>query len=413
MVVALVAVTIVAFALPLTPSTADASDPTGPPVLVVADGLSATLYSQAQTVASALAQAAPTPTSQASASSQSLHGFSVAALVPRPLLIEAARVLVQGALASPEGQQSLVMQLQQPVRFTVHEGGFDFTVFSTRPSVGAALAALGVEYNPYDQIVPPPETSLTAGLHVFVERATVINLRVGGDGPGRVYTHAETVVDVLAEQGVQLSAGDRVTPDLSTPLRDGLIISVTVVSAVIEFEDTPLPFRTIYRDDPSLPQGEYAVVREGVDGFVRREYAVAYENGEEVGRELLAEAVVAPTHRIVAQGTAAVAAAVAAPVASEGDPQCARTLSVWATWYTAASAGGYGRTATGTTVRKGTVAVDPRVIPLGTGMYIPGYGYGTAEDTGGAVIGNIIDLGYGPDDVKDWRSGWVEICILS
>jgi len=56
--------------------------------------------------------------------------------------------------------------------------------------------------------------------------------------------------------------------------------------------------------------------------------------------------------------------------------------------------------------------VDPSVIPLGTRMYIPGYGYGTAEDTGGAVIGNIIDLGYGPNDVQDWRSGWLDICIL-
>ncbi len=105
---------------------------------------------------------------------------------------------------------------------------------------------------------------------------------------------------------------------------------------------------------------------------------------------------------------------VAAPAgAPDGELQCARTLTVWATWYTAASAGGSGRTATGTTVRKGTVAVDPSVIPLGTRMYIPGYGYGVAEDTGGAVIGNIIDLGYGANDVKDWRSGWLEICILN
>jgi 3D (Asp-Asp-Asp) domain-containing protein len=45
-------------------------------------------------------------------------------------------------------------------------------------------------------------------------------------------------------------------------------------------------------------------------------------------------------------------------------------------------------------------------------MYIPGYGYGTAEDTGGAVVGDIIDLGYGLNDVKDWRTGRVDICIL-
>lgn len=123
----------------------------------------------------------------------------------------------------------------------------------------------------------------------------------------------------------------------------------------------------------------------------------------------------APDHEIIVRGTALAAAAVAAPAPSvpSGDPNCARTLTVWATWYTAASAGGSGVTATGTSVQKGTVAVDPRVIPLGTSMYIPGYGYGVAEDTGGGIIGNIIDLGYGPSDVWDWGTRWVDICILS
>lgn len=413
MVVTLVAVAVIAFALPLTRSTAGAHDPAGAPALVVADGLSATLYSQAQMVANALTQAAPTPTSQAPAPSQSLDRFPAAALVPRPLLTASIHVLLQGALAGPEGQQSLIMQLQEPVRFTLYEEGFHSAVFSTRPTVGSALAALGVEYNLHDQIMPPPETHLTAGLHVFVQRAAVVILSVGADEPSRVYTHAETVAGVLAEQGVQLSEADRVTPDLSTRLRDGLVISMTVVNEIIEFEDTPIPFRTIYRNDLSLPQGEYAVVGEGVDGFVRREYSVVYENGEEISWRLLSEVLIPPTDRIVVQGTAVVVAAVVAPASLEGDPQCARALRVWATWYTAASAGGSGTTATGTSVRKGTVAVDPRVIPLGTRMYIPGYGYGTAEDTGGGIIGHIIDLGYGPDDVKDWRSGWVQICILN
>ena len=108
-------------------------------------------------------------------------------------------------------------------------------------------------------------------------------------------------------------------------------------------------------------------------------------------------------------GVEAAPVAVAAASAPEG---CSRTLNVYATWYTATSAGGSGVTATGTGVYKGIVAVDPRVIPLGTRMYIPGYGYGIAADTGGGIIGNMIDLGYGPDDVKDWRTRWVDICIL-
>lgn len=83
------------------------------------------------------------------------------------------------------------------------------------------------------------------------------------------------------------------------------------------------------------------------------------------------------------------------------------TMVVEATGYTAGyeSTGknpgdpGYGVTATGTRARRGTVAVDPSVIPFGTKMYIPGYGYGVAEDTGGAIKGNRIDLFF--DDVDE------------
>ena len=51
-----------------------------------------------------------------------------------------------------------------------------------------------------------------------------------------------------------------------------------------------------------------------------------------------------------------------------------------------------GTTATGVRVRQGIVATDPGTIPLGTRMYIPGYGYGVAADTGAWIKGKHIDL---------------------
>lgn len=53
-----------------------------------------------------------------------------------------------------------------------------------------------------------------------------------------------------------------------------------------------------------------------------------------------------------------------------------------------------GNTASGTYVRHGVIAVDPQVIPLGTRVYIPGYGFAVAEDTGGSIIGNRIDIAF-------------------
>ncbi len=419
--ISLAAVALILIALPLTRYTVSAEEPNSAPVLVVSEAFSASLQSQAQTLVSAVTAVGPAATSQDTVLAQSLDGFPGASLVPRSVLTAAAGVLVQGALASSEGQSGFAMELQEPVGLTLHEGVFSAEVFSTRPTVGGALAALGAEYSSYDIVTPSLDTPLTAGLHVFLKRATEVSLSVGGDELTVAYTQVETVAELLAERDVQLSEGDYVTPALSTPLRNGLAVTVTIVGEKIEVVETPIPFRTIYRDDSTLTQGETVVAQIGVNGYVIREYAVVYTNGGEVSRELLSEIIVAPDHEIVIEGTAVVAVAAvvsapepdatAPPPASSGDPDCPRTMTVWATWYTAESAGGIGITATGTTVQKGTVAVDPSVIPLGTQMYIPGYGYGVAEDTGGAILGNIIDLGYGPNDVYDWYSRYVDICI--
>jgi 3D (Asp-Asp-Asp) domain-containing protein len=79
-----------------------------------------------------------------------------------------------------------------------------------------------------------------------------------------------------------------------------------------------------------------------------------------------------------------------------------------ATSYSASTAGvsptnpWYGRTATGMQMRNGIVAVDPRVIDLRSKVYVPGYGVGIAGDTGGAIKGRRIDLGYADEDLVLW-----------
>ncbi len=81
-------------------------------------------------------------------------------------------------------------------------------------------------------------------------------------------------------------------------------------------------------------------------------------------------------------------AAVAATRGGGGTPAGDGTsMTVVATGYSMR-----GHTATGAPVGWGVVAVDPSVISLGTRMTIPGYGSGVAADTGGAIVGNRIDL---------------------
>lgn len=86
-----------------------------------------------------------------------------------------------------------------------------------------------------------------------------------------------------------------------------------------------------------------------------------------------------------------------------------RTMTMEATAYNDPG----GITASGTRTRVGAVAVDPRVIPLGTRLYIEGYGYATAEDTGGAIKGNIIDLYMNSNsEVYNWGRRPVKVTIL-
>ena len=99
------------------------------------------------------------------------------------------------------------------------------------------------------------------------------------------------------------------------------------------------------------------------------------ENGKQVVKQRLVDTV-QPVEEIVKIGTNE-------ELAEKEDTQLASagTLTVHGTGYTHTGS----RTATGTYPRRGTIAVDPDVIPLGTKLYVPGYGYGVAEDTGGAV----------------------------
>ena len=96
----------------------------------------------------------------------------------------------------------------------------------------------------------------------------------------------------------------------------------------------------------------------------------------------------------------------------EGVLPFGQKLRVFATSYDKTCPGCNEITASGLPTGYGVVAVDPRVIPLGTKLFIPGYGLATAGDTGGAIKGNKIDLGF--NDIKTgwWRARFVEIYIL-
>jgi 3D (Asp-Asp-Asp) domain-containing protein len=143
---------------------------------------------------------------------------------------------------------------------------------------------------------------------------------------------------------------------------------------------------------------------------------VTVADGVETERVLVTERVIQePVNELIGHGTMRSTGRVVASRSQKREftPPTGRTLDVEATGY-APNVDGVGtRTATGDQAGYGIIAVDPRVIPLGTKLYVPGYGFGVAADTGGAIKGNRIDLCYNTgDEAIQWGRRDVTITIV-
>lgn len=315
--------------------------------------------------------------------------------------------------ATSGSAEAIEIDVRRAVPITIVEDGAEFETTSSRPTVAQALREAGKIVGPGDAVLPDGQAALESGARLELRHAKDVIVTLPNDHQV-LYTLAGTVGDALSDGGITIPPGAFTDPSLTTTVTAGMSVRVVQLSASSDVETEYIESKTIYESDDSLAPGESRTVR-GHDGVRTRRFDVSYVNGEEAGRTLLSEELdPSPVDTVIYY-----------PVqrgADEAGPSggtVARSLRVYATWYNPASSGrsasdpAYGHTATGAIVTYGIVAVDPNVIPLGTRMFIPGYGYAVAADTGGAVKGYIIDLGY-PDGVGvDWQSKWVEIQILS
>ncbi|MBF6599683.1 MAG: DUF348 domain-containing protein [Dehalococcoidia bacterium] len=378
-------------------------------VLLLADGARYELLTHARTIDQLLAEASEAIDDRDSVV-QDGELVSVNAPIEPPRIFAGRAPGFAQAQAPASAEITIAVRRAMP--FRINEDGRMTSSSSSQQTVAEALREAGVVVGPGDAVTPPENAALQPQALIDIRHARSLTVTLPNDH--RVlYTLAATVGDALSAAGIAVPAGAFTEPSLETPVTAGMSVRVVQLSASRNAEREYIASGTVYKPDPKLAPGQTRTVA-GRDGARVREYDVSYVDGREAGRTLVREyfdpapvdtVVYYPVRNTTAQP---------APASRTGG-----TLRVYATWYTAASSGrapsdpAYGRTATGVLVTYGIVAVDPNVIPLGTKMFIPGYGYAVAADTGGAVKGYVIDLGF-PDGVQvDWQSRWIEITIVS
>ncbi len=222
--------------------------------------------------------------------------------------------------------------------------------------------------------------TLTAGLALHTEPATA-------DRPSRavLFTPRNGYAErALNEAGVEV---------VSAQARGSMGLTGWVTEDIVK-RKMPIPRKTERISDARLDRGMSRVVREGSDGVMEQMILVRRGESGVLSEAVMKEWVaVSPEPKVIAVGTREPLRVL---LTSRGSYTYRKSYNMIATAYEPSerSCGKYadGYTAIGIKAVPGVVAVDPKVIPLRTRLYVEGYGPALAADVGGAIKGNRIDL---------------------
>lgn len=191
-------------------------------------------------------------------------------------------------------------------------------------------------------------------------------------------SNKRTVAELISALSIELSDTDILKAKEDSVIDGDLVISIDEISYGKDYVHTSVDYKTEYRDVLTIPKGTQRVQRRGVLGKDTKEYSVTYVNGVETERTLVSEYTSAyPVSAVVERGVGGSIEGISYSYALT----CDTTI-----YYSG------GITASGLPADENVVAVDPRVIPLGTKLYIPGFGIRIAADVGGNVKGHSVDI---------------------
>ncbi len=385
------------------------------PGLVEADGTTFTVYTHAQTVGGLLADAGLKLADQ---DEIWLDGERVTAATALPPAYP-RRETGSPRFARPRGWAGrepapVRLSLRRAVTLIVDDGTTPFAVHTTAATVGEALLRAEVTLHLGDTVRPSLGSRMHDGLRVVIQRSKPVLITADGKTV-QTRTRGKTVGDALVELGVVVSGNDWVSPALSTQVRDNTRIKVVRVLEMMEVERELIPYVSRLVPDEQMEIDNQRLVQQGREGERRRRFKITFVDGQLVSRMLVDDWVATePITRVMAYGTKLVPRTLET---SEGTITYWRKMRAYATSYSPARSGTsitapwYGLTRLGLPAGKGLVGVDPTVIPLGTRLYVPGYGVALAADTGSGLFGKWLDLGYSDDDFELWH-WWVDVYLL-
>lgn len=317
-------------------------------------------------------------------------------------------------------------------KINVVDGYGEYTLLTKAKTVGDIYSQGSLNLKEKDATIDP-SIPVTESMTVYVDRSIVVNVVSGGTNV-RVRTKGRTARDVLTEAGIVYRESDAFNVSLDDQVKNGSTLVHAKVETKTVTKRMRIDFDTVTVDDNTIARGKTEVVFSGEDGYKNISYLVTYQDGAEISRVVANEKVVKePVSRKVAIGTMEEVASASAPSSGSGsssggssgsggsgssggssggsgggvskpnrpvnppsniespkdiDPaRISKTKVMNATAYTHT-----GRpTASGVMPSRGTIAVNTSEIPMGTKLYIPGYGMGVAQDTG-RLGSNTIDL---------------------